>query len=127
MPLFEKVRRRASRIPDLVRLSDTEILNLRSTVPGLPEDYLQFLETVGFGGLEGIQIYSGPVSPSSLYGNFKGDPSSIILFGDDMQGYCFGFDTKRGFSLVEVDPQGSPETLAEDSFLSLVAAYLLDD
>lgn len=44
-----------------------------------------------------------------------------------MQGYCFGFDKSRGFALIEVDPRGTPQDIAEHDFLSFVAAYLLNE
>lgn len=65
--------------------------------------------------------------PSETYPNFQGDLLNVMLIGDDMQGYCFGFDKSRGFALIEVDPRGTPQDIAEHDFLSFVAAYLLNE
>jgi len=89
----------------------------------LPDDYLGFLETIGFGNLEELQLYGGPVLPNSIYPQPKSDLSDILLFGDDFQGYCFGFDTSQKCALVDVDPQGSVHRRNEDGFMSLVESY----
>lgn len=125
MSLFEQLRRRALEIPNLSQLSPEDIQDLKNCLPGLPEDYLLFLEQIGYGCLDGLQVYSGPIAPDEIYPKFRGDPANVILFGDDTQGYCFGFDTSQAFALVEVDPKGTPHTLEEGSFLSLMAVYLL--
>ncbi len=113
MSLFEQLRRRASTIPNLSLVSSTEIREMRDSEPGLPEDYLQFLEQLGYGCFDGLSIYSGPSPSHEIYPNFQGDPLNVMLIGDDMQGYCFGFDKSRGFALIEVDPRGTPEDVTQ--------------
>ncbi len=73
-------------------LSDTQVAAVRSSYPGLPEEYLRYLRKIGWGQAKsGRVIYQGPVSPEDIYGTRFRD-SSIMLLGDDTQGYCLGFD-----------------------------------
>jgi len=115
---------RLARIPNLTRLRDEDVDKLRLEYPGLPCEYLEFLSLVGYGNLEELQLYSGPTSAKSIYPQPKGDLSGIVLFGDDFQGYCFGFDTRKDFCLVEIDPRGNPRPRSEKGFLSLVAGFI---
>ena len=87
------------------QLSYDEIEVLRAEHPELPPEYFDYLLTVGWGMAEsGRMIYSGPVVPTTIFGNrFK--ESSILLLGDDMQGYCFGFD-KTAECLGEISDFG---------------------
>ena len=73
-------------------LSRTQVESLRAECPWLPTEYFVYIETVGWGEADsGRMVYSGPVVPSSIYGA-RFAKSRIVLLGDDMQGYCFGFD-----------------------------------
>jgi hypothetical protein len=120
---LEEIRQRLSRISNLTQLPLSDLEKLKIKFHGLPVDYLDFLHVVGFGNLEELQIYSGPVSSGSIYPKPEGDLSDVKLFGDDFQGYCFGFDTRRGYSLVDVDPRGNASPRAEKDFLTLIASY----
>ena len=118
------LQERLARIPNLTRLTAEEVDTLRQELPGLPCEYLEFLSVVGFGNLEELQLYNRPTSAKSIYPQPKGDLSGIVLFGDDFQGYCFGFDTTKDFCLVEVDPRGNPRSRSENGFVSLIAANI---
>ncbi len=79
------------------RLHKAAVEALQAEFPELPADYFAYMETVGWGeAASGRVVYSGPVTPASIYGE-RFAKSHIILLGDDMQGYCFGFgrDSKR--------------------------------
>lgn len=106
----------------LDQLSEKQIHLLQTEFPGLPNDYLSFIKRVGFGNIGEIQIYSGPISPDEVYPHVK-ELGSIILFGDDHQGYCFGFDLIDEYRVVEVDPNGLPDRSIEPDFLSLILGY----
>lgn len=60
--------------------------------PELPADYLAYLRDVGWGiAPSGHMIYSGPISPDEVYPQLA-DETNRVLIGDDMQGYCLGYD-----------------------------------
>src|SRR5262245_58310041 len=90
----------------LETLSTTEIDRIRSSFPGIPEDYLEFLGLVGYGriGLSDFIVYSGPAHPSEIY-----DPATaeslggIVLVGDNCSGDCVGLDTKCNWRIDDVD------------------------
>ena len=117
-----KERLHESSILTPVSAIDTEAL--RAEFVGIPIEYTDFLEKVGYGDVGDIRLYESPTSPSDIYPKPQGDLSGIVLLGDDFQGYCFGFDTAKDFCLVEVDPRGHPRPLSEDGFLFLIAGYI---
>ena len=75
------------------RLTHHTIGELKQKYPFLPNDYLDYMLTVGWGESDsGRVIYEGPIDSAEVYGP-RDDLSSIILLGDDFQGYCFGYDS----------------------------------
>ena len=81
---------------DRTVLEETEIKKLRDEYPGLPEEYFEYLRTVGWGEAEsGHMIYSGPITPEDIYGDGYEGPELWVL-GDDYQGYSFAFDPASG-------------------------------
>ncbi len=76
------------------RLSLELIRELRQNYPRLRDDYFGYLQFVGWGDTEtGHMIYEGPTGTDEIYGS-RDDHSNIVLLGDDLQGYCFGYDTE---------------------------------
>lgn len=90
---------------DRTPVSKSEVDAIKAEFPELPEDYFEYLLAVGCGvAASGRMIYSGPVDPAGIYGaRFQG--SRIVLLGDDMQGYCLGFD-REACCLGEVSDFG---------------------
>ena len=86
-------RSTALRYPgDRTVLTTSEIERLVARYPGLPADYLAYLRDVGWGTApNGHMIYSGPISPDEVYPQLSGEANRILI-GDDMQGYCLGYD-----------------------------------
>ena len=75
-----------------VRLNGMEIDRLLAEQPTLPPDYIAYLRDTGWGTApNGYMIYSGPVSPDEVYPQLAGEKNRILI-GDDMQGYCLGYD-----------------------------------
>lgn len=73
------------------RLTDSEIESLLNEYPNLPATYLNYLRNIGWGVTpRGHMIYSGPISPDEIYPHLV-EPSRVII-GDDMSGYCLGYD-----------------------------------
>ena len=82
------------------------IKELKSFYLDLPKEYLFFLEEIGSGeiGDSVYTIYNGLLSPEEIYDEVTAaELGNILIFGDDMQGYCSGFDTANEWSIVEID------------------------
>jgi hypothetical protein len=120
------IKERLQDLSLLTPLSAKETEELKAEFVGLPIEYTDFLEKLGYGDVGDVRIYGAPTSPDDIYPKPQGDLSGIVLFGDDFQGYCFGFDTTKGFCLVEVDPRGIPRPRSEKGFLSLIAGYITE-
>ncbi len=77
---------------DRTTLTDDEIAGLVRQYPGLPSDYLEYLRNEGWGQTESeCMIYQRPIPPGDVYGDGYEGPN-VVLFGDDYQGYCLGYD-----------------------------------
>ncbi|MCS6180354.1 SMI1/KNR4 family protein [Shewanella baltica] len=120
--MFEHLLNKIETLSELERASEDKISKLKLDIPNLPDDYLEFIKTIGFGNLSDIQLYGEPVPPRYIYGDRLG-LESIVLFGDDFQGYCFGFDINDGCRVVEVSPKGEVDKSVEPSFKSLMEGY----
>ena len=112
MDLFNKLRQRIITNSPLPRLDSSDISALTDRHRGLPADYLQFLTEVGYGDLGEVQLHSGPSAAESIYSAIPESLKSVLVFGDDKQGYCFGFDKNDGFRVVEVSPTGKLQKMA---------------
>lgn len=123
MGLFDKIRGRIPAGSQLPRLGTTDIGVLKDRLPGLPADYLQFLAEVGYGDLGEVQLHSGPSTAANLYAARSESLEGVLVFGDDKQGYCFGFDTNDGFRVVEISPSGEVAKDIEPEFSSLMQGY----
>jgi hypothetical protein len=107
-------------------MDDREIELLNATYPALPREYFSFLEEIGFGDLGAIHMYGGPVEAPEIYLGAPGARDNILLFGDDGQGYAFGFDGKSGHRIVEVTPDCTIESTYSDDFRSFMTALFAD-
>ena len=107
MSMWNEIKKSVENVEGLTKLDANGAAALSSQFPGIPSDYLSFLQEIGFGNLGNIQIYSGPALCNSVYPQHVSDRlASIVLIGDDMQGYCFGFDIENQYRIVEVDDKG---------------------
>ncbi len=123
MDLFNRLRGQFSEGSQLPRLESIDIDALIDRYPGIPADYLRFLTEVGYGDLGEMQIHSGPSAAASFYPAGSESLKSVLVFGDDKQGYCFGFDTKDEFRVVEISPNGEVAKDVEPDFSSLMQSY----
>lgn len=91
---------------NLVPLSADDAKALRTAFPGVPQDYVEFLEKIGFGelGESSYMLYSGPVESAEVYGESLDQIQGILVIEDDFQGFNAGFDVSRGGEIVEIDP-----------------------
>ena len=91
--------------------------------PGVPDDYVNFLRHHGWGSLDEVALYGGLIDPEFVYGTDEAAPG-VMLFCDDYQGYCFGFDLNNGYRVVQVDPFGVVETFDDlHTFMDLMVWY----
>jgi hypothetical protein len=119
---YEEIR---DEIEDLSRL--TLLADGRKEVlleVGYPAEYIEFLGKIGYGNLGSIQLYSAPVQSDSIYAISKSDLGGIVLFGDDHQGYCYGFDTGQAMGVVVVNPRGEVEQTVNGGFDTIINNHL---
>lgn len=107
--------------------SREEVDALRNEYPGIPKDYLTFLQEIGSGNLGPFILYSSPSDPEFVYGPRAENLPGIILLGDDMQGYCFGFDTEEDFQLVEIDSRAEVNYKVKPTFSEFVRDRIAAD
>jgi hypothetical protein len=107
---------------DRTVLTTSEIERLVAEHPGLPTDYLAYLRDVGWGTApNGHMVYEGPISPDEVYPQLAGETNRVLI-GDDMQGYCLGYDfTSKRYG--EYSDFGDWSSFDEDFSLS---AHLAD-
>lgn len=108
---YQKIRER------LMAIDGTQIKIVESTNAaefGVPEAYLEFLHSVGYGrvGNSRFQFFDGVVFVDEIYGCETSETEKILIFGDDYQGVCTGFDSSN-WSVVRVLPDLSVFPIAE--------------
>jgi len=122
--MFTQIKDNIESVASLEQVSEADCNELRNKFPGIQEDYLNFLHQIGFGNLGDIQLYEGPVGPSSIYGEDLTERlDGLIVFGDDFQGYCFAFDSRDSYKVVELSPAGEIDKTVEDTFIKLLEGY----
>lgn len=131
MARYEDIRR-LQKFGALVPMGGADVIDLRRAHPGVPLDFVDFLEEVGSGTVGpapgSFRVYSGLVAPADVYDSGRAARlGGIWLFGDDFQGYNAGFDLTRDWQVVEVSPtDGSVESLAA-SFEEYVRQHVVPD
>ena len=126
MSQIANIRKKLSDVSQVTPVSIADVETLKAQFVGIPSEYVEFMSQVGYGEIGSIRIYEAPTSPDAIYPSPQSDLSEIVLFGDDFQGYCFGFDTRTGYSLIEVDPRGKVRPRSENDFVSLIASYITE-
>lgn len=123
--MFEAIRAKIADPSRLILLPAEECLRLQHRFPALQPDYFEFLKTAGSGNLGALVIYHCPMESAEVYGSTRAEAlSGIVLFGDDMQGYCYGFDLKEGGRVVEIDPKGNIDHTIEPDFLKFLDSFV---
>lgn len=70
-----------------------------------------------------VQLHSRPSAAEEFYPAGSESLECVLVFGDDKQGYCFGFDTQDGFRVVEISLNGEVSKDVEPDFASLMQDY----
>ncbi|MCO6454945.1 MAG: hypothetical protein J5I93_06565 [Pirellulaceae bacterium] len=123
MSKFDAIVSNIDDTTSLVTLSDADVARLRNNYSWIDSDYLDFLREVGYGNLGELQLYNQPTPATSVYSVNGERLQSVLLFGDDMQGHCFGFDAENDYRVVEVTPRGELDLGVEATFIGLMTAY----
>lgn len=95
----------------------------------VPAEYVAFMKELGWGevGKAAYILYEGLLTPGQIYDEDDELPlDGILLFGDDMQGYCSGFDTNNGWVVVDIDPVSREAHQVADSFSEYIREMLND-
>lgn len=70
-------------------------------------------------------IYGGPISPSFVYDPVAAkEVGDIVLFGDDFQGYCVGFDPGARWRVVEVGRSSKELRVMAPTFTRFLSRWL---
>ena len=90
---------------DLTPLDKHSIQKMKEENPGIPGDYLEYLQNVGWGNIgESYMVYSGPIDPEDIFGvREDANLEHIALFGDGFSGDCDGFSIEKNWELVYID------------------------
>lgn len=106
----------------LVPVSAARIGEIRRDWPGVADDFLEFLGTIGAGSFgDRYQLYDGLVPADELYAT----DAAVMMFGDDFQGFGNGFDLQGG-QVVELDPTDGGVRLVAVSFEAFVRAKIAE-
>lgn len=111
------------RLEKFERVGSLVTEQIKNIYPNLPKEYLVFLEEIGSGeiGNAAYIIYNGVLTPDEIYDEVTAeDLKNILIFGDDMQGYCSGFDVENRWSVVEVDPTDMSFRKIFDNFSAFI-------
>ena len=124
--MFEDIHPMISAPKNLTRISVSECANFKRQYPQVPDDYILFLEKIGHGDLGNLIIYERPMKCTEVYGKaVNKELNSILLFGDDTQGYCYGFDLKASGRVVEIDPKGNIDRTIDPNFSGFLQSFLV--
>jgi hypothetical protein len=118
---FSDIKEKIEGLDQLSRIADSKRNEMLEA--SFPEDYVDFLSQIGYGDLENLQLYSAPIKPDSVFPSVGDELKHVLLFGDDFQGYCFGFERINEMRVVEVSPKGAIDRSVEPKFESFIRGY----
>jgi len=123
MGKFDELAANIENVDSLSKATSDDLKSILEKIPTIDSDYLEFLGSVGYGNLGDIQLYSGVINPKEVYVSPRDKLDDVLLFGDDTQGYCFGFKLDEDLRVVEIDPKGQVSRDVEPTFVELMQAY----
>lgn len=95
--------------------------------PSLPLDYISFLKEIGGGEIRSPNyvLYNGLLESNEIYDDVTAESlEDILIFGDDMQGYCYGFDIEKSWAIVEINPTDMSYRKTFDKFSDFIKEKL---
>ncbi|WP_009959863.1 SMI1/KNR4 family protein [Verrucomicrobium spinosum] len=125
MSKFDYLRPQMVGVENLTALSEQAVQELKAKYPGIAEDYLDFLKQIGWGNFGTVMIYAEPIDPEEIYSAERGLAlQGIAVFGDDMQGFCYGFDKDEHYRVVEIDPRGKVDRTIHEDFSEFIRSFI---
>lgn len=122
---FNRVKNEIDNYSFVTKLTSQEHKSLMTKNSLLPMEYLDFLKEVGYGDLNFIQIYGGTITADDVYPiEVAKKLTDFLLIGDDGQGYCFAFNIKDNYNVVEIDPTGEVDFDMGGGFNSFIETFL---
>lgn len=117
---------------ELRPVDEASLEHLRRAFGPVPTDYLEFLEELGSGTVGpspgAFKVYPGLVESAELHQALSSEtPGDVVLFGDDFQGYSFGFRRSSNWELVEVSPDGRAVEPLDQSFEEFIRELIAND
>ena len=73
----------------------------------IPIDYIKFIEKFGIGLIlqDILNLWIKPEDAYSVYG--KGNLKDFLIFGENLSGEMYAFDTKNNWEVVDIDADGN--------------------
>jgi len=115
------------KLEKLIKLDLSVAKSLREAYPNVPEDYLSFLNEIGSGeiGNSAYILYGFLLSPYEIYDRITAKYfNTLLIFSDNMAGYCTGFDINDNWSIVEICPTDMSYEKISDNFSGFIRKNL---
>jgi hypothetical protein len=122
---LDEIKKSTSLLDKLRPRDDAQVSRIRQQEPLAPGDYIEFLRRFGAGEIGSSQyvLYDRPFEPHEIYGRTPPGLETVLLFGDDKNGYVAGFD--RGtWKVVERDRDDGTVKPIADTFSAFIRTRL---
>lgn len=103
---FLKSKKEEHSLDGLAAVDDVSLNAIGVGQKNAPYDYLEFLQEFGSGEIEtaGFMLYNSLLEAIDIFDDETAAQfESVMIFGDDMQGRCVGFDKNDEWAVVEID------------------------
>jgi hypothetical protein len=105
-----------------------KVAQLAAKHPGIPADYLAFLEEIGGGGTDNLSLYTGPLPPDAVYDpDTAGELGSLLIISDDCAGYNCAFDPDEDWAIVEIDSADMSTEVIAGTFSEYIRTVLSEE
>lgn len=105
----------------LDRVSKEKMAQITTSCQGVSPVYVELMRNFGWGAIGPINIFEYPVAPCVIYPEEVAKClEGFLIFADDGQGYCFAFETRRDYRVVEIGPRGDVDRSTPADFLQFL-------
>lgn len=101
---------------------------IRAKFPGIPEDYLAYLQKIGAGSFLSCSyaIYSSPIRPEDVFGSRDPSwPDNLLVFGDNFCGDLGVFEPSSGWAVGELWHDDRTIMRSEKSFSEFIETLII--